>query len=167
MYRRFLFLIFLFFIGCKCNNQSEAQKTWASSHAYLSIAPQLNEVVGTYVLTSQSVTENGLLALEGRPCQLALFADGSFTLTNYPNWMTVSKTQQITEFGSTAGTFTIDEIGLANGKPLWGIRFRSKPDLQFPEPGFVGTAAPYRLVSVYGDADEGREMLFEMRTKNE
>src|SRR2546427_6651426 len=37
-------------------------------------------------LTRQTITPNGLAVLEGRPCQLDLRPDGSFTVTNYPQW---------------------------------------------------------------------------------
>src|SRR5215470_1555502 len=95
--------------------------------------PKPEDVAGVYQLTGQTITTNGLAVLGGRPCQLDLRPDGSFTVTNYPQWgpvssatahVSASDTPGVTAFTSTTGRWRCDTVNIMyNGKMCWGVVF--------------------------------------------
>ena len=56
------------------------------AHLYTTDMPETTNVVGSYVLTSQTLTRDGLAALKGKACLIDLLADGTFVATNVPPW---------------------------------------------------------------------------------
>jgi hypothetical protein len=54
------------------------------AHLYTTDKPETTNVVGSYVLASQSLTPGGLAALHGKTCSVELRADGTFIASNVP-----------------------------------------------------------------------------------
>lgn len=121
--------------------------------------PARKDIVGSYILTKQTITPNGTAILEGRFCRLDLRPDGSFTVTNYPVWTN----DRFPGFVSTNGHWQCATVGLVYGnEEVWGIRF-SDTDSSIDLLSFTGKAAPYDLMMTYGDADENRVMILEKK----
>jgi hypothetical protein len=162
---RTLFVILTLILLLGCQRQSDGWRP--DSHTFTTTQPKQQDLAGSYLLTQQTITTNGLAVLQGRQCQLELRPDGSFSITNYPIWTDAAKLQ-ITNFVFTIftkGHWTCNEIGSIHGQPLWGILFDPRFDssTQFPSTALTGKQAPYGLVMVYGDWDEHAEMVFEKK----
>ena len=128
---------------------------------FVTTQPKQADVVGVYQLTRQTITPNGLAVLEGRPCQLDLRPDGSFTVTNYPQWgPDSSATPHVTAFISTTGRWRCDTVNIIyNGKNCWGVVF-SDSDSAIDALALRSKGAPYDLMLTYGDGDDGTIMQF-------
>jgi hypothetical protein len=128
---------------------------------FVTTQPKLQDVTGIYQLTQQTITPDGLAVLSGKMCELDLRADGSFSVTNYPRWSSASSAAPPTpEFISTTGRWRCDSVGaMYNGHLCWSVVFS---DTQTPIGALVlrRNGAPYDLMFIYGDADEGAVMLF-------
>jgi hypothetical protein len=134
------------------------------AHLFTTDKPKASDVVGRYTLTEQTVTADGLDALQGKPCFVKLRADGTFTAANIPpfevDWA------DKTLFGklvSGSGTWTIDGAGsVDNGwgtlKTHWGVRLFSK-DAEMHTAGLIGGTPPYGLIFTLGDPDTGTVMI--------
>ncbi len=131
--------------------------------------PKQEDVVGVYELTRQTITGDGLAVLGGRPCQLDLRPDGSFTVTNYPQWgpvssgaahVTTSETPGVTTFTSTKGRWCCDKVNIMyDGKMCWGVVF-SDSDTAIDALALRRKGEPYDLMLTYGDGDDGTIMQF-------
>ena len=124
--------------------------------------PKQEDIAGVYQLTQQTITTNGLAVLEGRPCQLDLRIDGSFTVTNYPQWSPDSSAEpHVVAFISTTGRWHCDTTVniLYNGHECWGVVF-SGTDVGIDALALRSNGAPYDLMLTYGDGDDGTVMTF-------
>ncbi len=128
--------------------------------------PKSVNLVGRYVLTSQMVNDAGLAALNGKPCEIELRADGSFSATNVlakgvdspaPNFFLTlvsgTGTWEPTSVGSISD-------GFGPSKTLWGVGFDSSAGA-FESVGLTGSGPPYGLIYTIGDPDAGDAMIFE------
>lgn len=133
---------------------------------YTTEKPQESDVAGCYTLARQTVTRDGLAALQGKPCAITLRSDGSFTATNVPPWEQGSPGTNF--FGALltgSGTWQIISVGsVDNGtRPLkthWGVSLDS-PASQMKPAGLTGGKPPYGLIFTLGDPDAGEAMLLE------
>jgi hypothetical protein len=128
---------------------------------FVTTKPNQQDVAGVYELTRQTITANGLAALEGRHCKLDLRPDGSFTVTNYPQWSVSSTPPHVAAFISTTGRWRCDTLHMIyNGRSCWGVVF-SDAQPAIDELALRSNGAPYDLMLTYGgDFDEGTVMTF-------
>ncbi len=129
------------------------------AHTLTTTRPKQEDIVGSYLLTQQTITTNGMAILQGRQSQLDLQADGSFQIVNYPTWTNF----QFAGFISTTGHWYCDNIITTYGtQSVWSIRF-SDTDSRMDSLDFTGKAAPYGLLMTHGDPDENAVMIFEKK----
>ena len=143
--------------------------SWGSGHwpqvpdpeLFVTAQPKTNDIPGTYLLTRQTITSSGLAIFEGRQCQLDLRPDGSFSVTNYPQWSVESSNEpRVDALISSMGHWQCATINvLYKGRDCWGIVF-SGGDARIDSLELRSKGAPYDLMLTYGDGDEGRYMLF-------
>ena len=90
---------------------------------FVTAQPKQEDIAGVYQLTRQTITKNGLAALEGRLCRLELRPDGSFSVTNYPHWSPDSSPEpHIVSFVSTTGRWRWDSTRIiSQGGPCWSV----------------------------------------------
>ena len=131
------------------------------TNLYTTKKPQSTNIVGSYRLTSQTLTSNGLAALQGMTCLIELKADGKFLATNIPPKTSFSS-NFFDSLSSGSGEWSIDGIGLVGkqSKTWWGLRL----DPNFDSPGLISNKPPYGLMFIVGDPDDG-QVLFFQRTK--
>lgn len=156
---RTLFAIFAVVLLFGCGRRSDGWRP--ETHTFTTTQPQQSDLSGSYILAQQTITTNGISALRDQPCQLDLQSDGTFSITNYPMWTETSDQKRITNFAFTSGRWKCDTIGSTHGQPLWGIRFEAESHLLTTV--LAGSKTPYQLVMIYGDGDEGTEMIFEKK----
>jgi hypothetical protein len=128
---------------------------------YVTTPPKQEDVAGIYQLTRQTITANGLAVLEGRRCGLELRPDGSFTVTNYPDWSPDSSTEPyIVAFHSVTGGWRCDTVNITyHGHACWGVVL-SNGVAVIDALALRSRGAPYDLMLTYGDGDEGGVMTF-------
>ncbi len=133
---------------------------------FVGAEPKAADVVGTYILSDQTVIPGGLSALGGRQCVLNVFADGRFSITNYPDCdgALFSKLKQYNTFHSTVGTWELAVIGASYGygpvrKQCWGLRFTHK----IGGAAFTGPDPPYGLLTIIDDPDCNYTLRFKKK----
>ena len=139
-------LVAMWVAGCDSGFNAGA----VSGKPFTTSRPAPADIPGSYVLVSQSVTTNGLSALQGRRCQLELAPDGTFSITNY-----------LPDLLSATGNWRCETIGFIHGRDMWGIRFESSPRIEMA--ALSGLSAPYRLVMIFGDPDSDQTMIYEKK----
>lgn len=152
--------------GCGQDVVSQARK---QHRDFVGAEPTRADVVGTYVLSDQTVIPGGVSALGGRLCQLEVVADGTFIITNYPDY-TGARPSSLKQYGtlySTTGTWTLGTVGTSYGygpdpKDCWGLRF-SGSDKKVDPMAFTGSRAPYGLLMILGDPDSHNTIRFTKR----
>jgi hypothetical protein len=151
--RPFTIFVLVLLIGCKRDD-------WDSyAQSLTTTKPNQKEIVGSYLLTQQTINTNGMAILQNRQCQLDLQPDGSFEITNYPIWTN----GQFASFISTIGHWHCDTVGFVySNQRVWGVRF-SDADSRLDALSFTGKTAPYGLLMTYGDPDENAVMIFEKK----
>ena len=150
----FLALFLILLAGC---GQRDSWDKYAGS--LTTTKPKQEDVLGSYLLTHQTITADGMTVLGGRQCQLDLLPDGSFTVTNYPTWAN----EHLGSFISAAGHWRCDTVGsVYSAQSVWGIRF-ADTDSRLDMLSFTGKSAPYGLLMTYGDPDENKVMIFERK----
>jgi hypothetical protein len=150
----FLTCFLILLVGCGLNNSWDKY-----ADSLTTTQPKQEDVFGSYLLTRQTITTNGVTALGGRSCQLELRADGSFAVTNYPTWTN----SQLEGFISATGHWRCATVGsVHDNQTVWGIRF-ADTDRRMDLLSFTGKAAPYGLLMTYGDPDENAVMIFEKK----
>lgn len=156
--RAALFLTLLL-VGTGCQYDPHA-------HIYTTDKPETTNVVGSYVLASQTFTRDGLAALQGRTCLIELRADGTFVATNVPPWQSgFPSTNFFNTLISGSGTWRIDSVGSVDDgqKPLkthWGV-YLDSPTIKFDAPGLSSPKPPYGLIYTLGDPDGGEALILE------
>jgi hypothetical protein len=149
----FLTFFLILLVGCGLHD------SWDKSASSLTTTqPKQEDIFGSYLLTRQTITTNGMMVLGSRQCQLDLRADGSFTVTNYPTWTN----GQLESFISTTGHWRCATVGSVYDKTVWGIRF-ADTDRRMEILSFTGKAAPYGLLMTYDDPDQNTVMNFEKK----
>ena len=134
---------------------------------FVTVQPKQEDIVGVYQLTQQTITTNGLAALDGRLFQLDLRPDGSFAVTNYPQWSSdPHPTPHVVAFVSTTGRWHSQSLGTVyvgqQGQPFWGVVF-SDSDTRIDSLALRGKVSPYGLMMTYGDGDDGTVMMFDRK----
>ncbi|NJK28722.1 MAG: hypothetical protein HC851_09760 [Acaryochloris sp. RU_4_1] len=135
---------------------------------YTTEKPPAKSVVGSYTLTSQTLTPDGLAALRGKVCKIELRADGTFVATNVPPWQSgFPATNFFDTLISGSGRWRIDGVGsIGDGqgpsKTHWGIYLNS-PTAKFEPLGLSGQKPPYGLIYTLGDPDSGEALILERR----
>lgn len=134
-------------------------------YAYLSTThePNTTDVVGTYVLKTQTLTNENLEFLQGKQATIEISTTGTFTTTNFPAWSAIIRTgYRPNKLLSVTGRWKIARVGsISNGgnniKSVWGIHFSRDID----PANLTGDTPPYGLIFTYGDPDSGDVMIFE------
>jgi hypothetical protein len=138
------------------------------AHLYTTEKPETKNVVGLYVLTSQSVAPGGLTVLRGKTCSIELRADGTFNATNVPPWQdSFPSSNFFDSLISGSGTWRIDSVGSVDDgrKPLkthWGI-YLDSPGVKFDAAGLTRPKPPYGLIYTVGDPDSGEALFLERK----
>lgn len=139
------------------------------AHRFTTVKPKGADVAGSYSLTQQTITRDGLSVLRGQSCQLDLRANGSFALTNYPTWSEAfsATNGQLVGLISTTGRWSCATVGTVSdgrtSKEHWGVVF-SESGQKLESLSLTGQAPPYGLIMTHGDPDAGTVMIFK-RTK--
>jgi hypothetical protein len=134
------------------------------AHLYTTARPRPSDVKGTYTLTEQTVTPDGLSALGNKPCFIELREDGTFLARNVPPTTTDGETPDFfSRLVSAEGRWHIDSVGsisMGSGpsKTRWGIRLDSQSSDIRPV-GLTGDKPPYGLIFTIGDPDSGDAFL--------
>lgn len=138
------------------------------AHLYTTDMPETTNVVGSYVLTSQTLTRDGLAALKGKACLIDLRADGTFVATNVPPWQDgFPPTNFFDTLITGSGTWRIESVGSVDDgrKPLkthWGV-YLDSPTTKFDSVGLSGAKPPYGLIYTLGDPDSGEALILERK----
>jgi len=136
------------------------------AHLYTTEKPEATNVVGRYVLTSQTLTSGGKAALGGRVSSVDLRGDGTFVASNVPPWQEgFPATNFFATLISGSGTWRIDSVGSVDDgtKPLktyWGV-YLDSPELKFNAVGLTSQKPPYGLIYTLGDPDSGQALILE------
>jgi hypothetical protein len=133
----------------------------ADPNLFVFTQPKTEDLIGSYALTGQTITSNGLALLQGRQCQLDLRPDGSFSVTNYPS-LSSSDSHPAT-FISGTGHWRCGALRMPYcGQDCWGLVF-SSTNVGIEELALRSHGAPYDLMLTHGDPDEGAYLLFTKR----
>lgn len=134
------------------------------AHTFTTEKPELRKVVGRYVLQDQTLVSGGLSAMRGRPCEVILAADGTFTAANVPPFeFRDPPIASLDSLVSGSGPWQIESVGSVDDgmgklKTHWGVRLGSmERPLTFA--GFTGQDSPYGLIFTIGDPDSGTVMI--------
>ena len=129
---------------------------------FVGTEPKAVDVVGTYVLSDQTVIPGGVSALAGRTCEIYVSPDGSFSVTNYPQ----SSDTTFGSFLSATGTWRIATVGTSYGYSTnpkdWGFRFEGSGRNMDPA-AFAGPQQPYGLLTILGDPDSNQTLRFKRK----
>src|SRR5215207_8081349 len=82
--RKSAFIPFAAAIAFGCGQDPLVTAAKRQHAEFVGTEPRTADVVGTYALSDQTIVPGGISALGGRQCQLDVMADGSFSVTNYP-----------------------------------------------------------------------------------
>jgi hypothetical protein len=158
--RTFFLMTFLLVVaGCQYDPHA---------HLYTTDKPETTNVVGNYVLTSQTLTTGGLAAVRDKTCSIELRADGTFIATNVPPWQDgFPRTNFFDTLISGSGTWRIDSVGSVDDgrKPLkthWGVYLDSEAT-KFAAVGLTSPKPPYGLIYTLGDPDSGEVLILERK----
>ena len=115
-----------------------------------------------YHLIQQTITTNGLAALGSQQCELVLHPDGSFIVTNYPRWSSISTPRsRVTNFVSTTGHQNVTTPAFRDGILCAGeASVISDTNGEIDDLALRKKGSPYDLMAIYGDGDEGIVMTF-------
>jgi hypothetical protein len=147
--------------GCGQDPMVAAAK---KQHAeFVGTEPKSVDVVGTYFLSDQTVVPGGISALGGRSCEMEVRADGTFSVTNYPQ----SFGGAFTSFDSATGSWRLATVGTSYGygpnpKDCWGFRFEGT-DKRLDPTAFTGPKQPFGLLTILGDPDSNQSLRFKRK----
>ena len=152
-------------IACSCG-QGVISSAKKQHREFVGNAPNKSDVVGTYILTDQSIIKGGISALQGRQCQLDIMSDGTFNIRNYPDWRAVPSVAgtEFNSFTSTTGHWELSIVGSSYGygadrKDIWGLRFSESRNKIDPT-ALTGLKPHYGLLTILGDPDSNNNMRF-------
>jgi len=150
-------MLFLVLNGCQYDPYA---------HLYTTDKPETTNVVGSYVLTSQTLIPGGLTALRGRTGSIELRADGTFIATNVPPRQDgFPPTNFLDPLISGSGTWRIGSVGSVDDgrRPLkthWGV-YLDSPAAKLASVGLTSPKPPYGLIYTLGDPDSGEALILE------
>jgi hypothetical protein len=133
---------------------------------YTTEKPRSQDVVGRYRLTRQTVTGEGLSALNGRTSVVELLPDGRFHAANLPpRRLPIADRSVFSKLLSGSGNWRIGicgrvDSGLGRERSAWGIYLES-PGAEIEVANLTGAKPPYSLILTIGDPDTGQVMMFE------
>jgi len=136
------------------------------AHLYTTQEPQPADLPGHYALVTQTLTRAGLAALHGKPCDIELRADGTFTARNIPPWQSGPPGENFfSTLVSGSGRWRVDSVGAIDDgsrqlKTHWGI-YLDSPAGKMEPVGLTGQKPPYGLIFTLGDPDSGDALIFE------
>lgn len=154
-----LILTLLLVLGCQYDPHA---------HLYTTDKPETMDVVGSYVLASQSLAPGGLTALRGKTCSIELRSDGTFVATNVPPWQDgFPHANFFDTLISGSGTWRIGSVGSVDDgrKPLkthWGV-YLDSPAARFAAVGLTSPKPPYGLIYTLGDPDSGEALILKRK----
>ncbi len=155
-----IFILALLMMAAGCQYDPHA-------HLYTTEQPQKTNVVGRYVLISQSLSQGGLTVLSGRVCSVELKADGTFIASNVPPSKQdmnpgTNFFQSLVSAQGTWSVTTVGGVGIGGGKskPRWGVELETSGAMLL-SPGLMGTKPPYGLIYTLGDPDSGTALILE------
>ncbi|HTL51790.1 MAG TPA: hypothetical protein VL860_04350 [Planctomycetota bacterium] len=150
-------MLALAFSGCLCEYDPYARQ-------FTTTKPLSADCVGTYTLTEQTITDDGLTILHGQLCQIVLQADGACQITNYPEW---DGADQLNGLVTATGQWQVVMCGTVAvtsndpGQTAWGISFTT------PKTGdrltLTNQTPPHGLIHTEGDPDAARVMIFQRK----
>jgi hypothetical protein len=151
-------LVIIVVIAGGCGPDPSVVVAQKEHHEFVGTEPNMADVVGTYVLSDQTVVQGGALGLLGMKCQLVVFTNGTFSVTNYPHF----EGKYLVTFHSATGTWKNLITGISWGygpdpKDIWGIQFS---DDKMEQAAFTGPTPPYGLLTFIGDPDSNMTMRF-------
>jgi hypothetical protein len=133
------------------------------AHLYTTQKPAEADLVGAYVLSSQTVTLEGIEELDGKSRTVVLQEDGLFTVTNVPLWEHSAEATAVFEsLVSGSGRWRLGTVGAVEtfrgAKDHWGVYFDTEEQAIMPA-GLTGSGPPYGLVFGIGDPDLGHAFI--------
>ena len=144
---------------------------------YTNQKPAQSDIVGTYILTSQTLSADrsdppNLVANDGATATshtIKLNADGTWKATNFPiwagNWANKTDEWSINKFVNGTGKWSLEVVGSVDKSDIWGLRLTSRTIPTPFTPEFGNQKPPYSLILGYGDPDEGNKMFYERISK--
>jgi len=136
---------------------------------YTKKKPASLSIIGTWVLDAESkrlMTTDGKYPQASSP-RLILSTDGSFEITDVPDWCFEGLGKSSGTLVSATGTWSIEKH-----QEWWAVAFSTKTvkSQNTSVGGFEGMlrgeAEPYKINLTVGDPDEGRAMVFVREPKN-
>lgn len=162
-YLIFLTLILITFSSCQYDPYA---------HKYTTEEPQNINLAGTYIFKNQTIEYNRKEYQNSKKVKIIpkirLYKNGTFEVENLPHY----KNWEAEYIGliSQKGKWKIDVIGnVDNGNELikfWGIRLKGLP-IDIETVTLMNNKKPYSLIFGFGDADEGKAMIFENEINND
>ena len=141
------------------------------AHEFTTREPKKDEVVGTYVLSHQTVQNyaptlaNDLKGLPEQP-SIVIASDGKFSFHRVPTFGDEKSPMnpRFTGFSDASGTWaiaTVGGVGDGSGKveSHWGLRLSTLSG-SMGSPGFMGKSKPDRLIFTFSDPDSGEVLIF-------
>ena len=133
--------------------------------------PKTADVVGTYALSEQTVTDTLVAQLKARdgsaPAShtLVLRYDGTFAASNAPVWVEDRKTDiwSVSYFKSFSGKWKVETTGSVGSASVWGVSLSPNPAFNSGI-SFSGPKSPYKIILTYGDPDEEKVMIYERQS---
>lgn len=149
-----IFPLLIILVGCQYD---------PNAHLYTTDIPEFTNVVGSYVLTSQTITRGGLEVLDGKICSIQFRADGTFIASNVPPRQEGFPAENFFDtLISGSGTWRIASVGSVKRGPklltCWGVDLDS-PNAKFESVGLSGAKPPYGLIYTLGDPDSGEALI--------
>jgi len=139
--------------------------------AYTRKKPNNPDIVGTYILTGQTLNDQSVSNLRTKagvtasPQTLVIRSDGTFVATNIPQWSEgVPGDWSIKNFKSGSGKWKLDGGGGVDSR--WGLDFSSSniklPNIDGMGTCLLGEKPPYQiLLNLARDPDQDEAMTFE------
>jgi hypothetical protein len=132
------------------------------------VKPNVQDIVGTYQVTSQNLDIEGMGAFIDHDPQIHLNKDGSCMILDFPIWEDLPPFT-ITDWQSLSGEWDIVTTGgvdlLEGYFDTWGVQCIGETD-EMKTADLIGDKAPYKLLFVYGDPDSNEIMTFSKTNKS-
>jgi len=133
------------------------------AHLIATKRPQAQNVVGVYVLKTQTLTDEELNFLGDKQATIELDSSGVYTATNFPVWKEWEAGYRFDRLFSTTGNWQIESTGSISGEGAWAIRLTPSLDPLALSPAITNNTPPHGLLFTYGDGDAGDVMIFEKK----
>ena len=149
-------LLFVLSVTCVAGCQYDPH-----AHRYTTAKPLQRDLVGTYVLESETMLQSDASELNGQRCMVELHADGTFAAVNVPPFRSDSGPRFFARLRSGIGKWRVDPVGTVDtggqSKTVWGVYLDSPAELR---PAHIaGQTPPYGLIFSVGDPDSGEVLI--------